>query len=291
MRFVCSAIIFTLTSFSLPVMAKDEAVVSLAKTSKWEMKYDLDSCHLLSKFGQGEQTATMRITRFEPGSSFDLMLYGPMFGSEHAWQHAKIQFGEMPQFGVESVGAGATTEKLPFVILTGLRLDADGISDAKAHQPDVSQSVELKTTSITIRLPQGKAYRLETGSLGASMAAMRTCTDDLVAHWGYDPATMAHLSKPATPIGSPARWVTSADVPMAALSARQNGMIKFRLDVDETGKINECHVLRRFKPNEFDVLTCKLILTRGKFTPALDQAGAPVKSFYISAVRFVIPSD
>ena len=291
MRIRSAAMIVALSATSLPAKANDSAVISLARTSKWEINYDQDSCHLLAKFGQGDQAAIMRITRFEPGSGFDLMLFGQMFSSDHPWQHSSIRFGDRPQFDAGDAGAGKTPEQLSFLILSGLRLDGDERSIDHAKRPEVSPNVEAKTNSITLPLPKGKIYRLETGSLAGPMAAMRTCTDDLVAKWGYDPAVMANLSKPASPIGDPARWITTNDFPTTALRAGLNGLIKFRLDIDETGKIKGCYVLKRFKPNEFDVLTCNLVSKRAQFTPALDALGKPVKAYHVDAVRFTIPED
>ena len=49
-----------------------------------------------------------------------------------------------------------------------------------------------------------------------------------------------------------------------------------------------CRVLYRTNPDEFADLTCALISKRARFAPALDAKGTPVKSFYISNVRWVM---
>ncbi len=65
-----------------------------------------------------------------------------------------------------------------------------------------------------------------------------------------------------------------------------NGYVRFRLDVDETGNVAGCRVLYRTNPDEFADLSCKLISKRAKFAPALDAKGKPVKSYYISQIRW-----
>lgn len=79
MRGISSAFAIILLALPLAAQAKDEPPISLAKTTKWEMNYDADSCHLLAKFGQGEDTLLLRMTRYEPGDALTLMLYGKMF--------------------------------------------------------------------------------------------------------------------------------------------------------------------------------------------------------------------
>ena len=133
------------------------------------------------------------------------------------------------------------------------------------------------------------AYRLELRSMGAPMAALRTCMDNLLTHWGYDPAVVASLSRGVTPIGSPGNWITSADYPSKSLMQGHNGIVQFRLDVDEAGKILGCHILARTNPDEFADVSCRAVSRRAKLQPALDATGRPVKGFYITKVRFIIP--
>ena len=74
MRALVVAILGAALMAPLPSAAKDDPV-TLAKTTKWEMNYDADSCHLLAKFGRGEDTLLLRMTRYEPGDALTLMLY------------------------------------------------------------------------------------------------------------------------------------------------------------------------------------------------------------------------
>lgn len=288
MRKLVGAMIVAALMPPLPSFAKDDPVV-LAKTTKWEMNYDADSCHLLAKFGEGDDTIILNITRFEPGSTFDVMLFGKMFAADRTWVPVKIGFGDSP-LDQRLGGAGLTASKQPFVLFMNLRLDGRVVDSRDPKSLPVSREMEARTTTTTISLPN-RVYRLETGSLAAPFDAMRACTDSLLTAWGYDPAVQATLSKPATPIGSPANWVRAGDYPKDALRTGQSGIVEFRLDLDEAGKISNCHILRRFNHDQFSDLTCHLLTQRARFKPALDATGKLVKTFYINSVRFLVPED
>ena len=44
MRIVLIAAMAGLLAASVPILAKDQPVISLPRVSKWEMNYDIDSC-------------------------------------------------------------------------------------------------------------------------------------------------------------------------------------------------------------------------------------------------------
>lgn len=290
MRGIVACLIASLLAAPLAANAKDDPVVSLAKVTKWEMNYDADSCHLLAKFGQGDDTLVLKFTRFEPGDTLNLMLYGKMFDGKRVWVPVRIGFGDQALRDSQA-GAGTTASKQPFIILMNERVDGVRNSNSNTKLTPVSEALEARTNSITISLSGQKTYRIETGSLGAPLQAMRECTDSLVESWGYNPKSNAKLAKRATPVGNPASWMTTRDYPPGALRATQSGIVQFRLDVDATGKIAGCSVLSHFKPDAFSDITCGLLSKRAHFKPAIDETGHPVKSYYINQIRFVIPED
>lgn len=290
MRKFATAILAAALMLTAPAAAKENSPVSLAKTTKWEMNYDEDSCHLLAKFGQGEDGLLLRMTRYEPGDAFTLMLYGKMFDDKRVWVPVKIGFGDQPMRQSQA-GAGTTAGKQPFIILMNERLDGIRSANANTELRPVDRAIEAKTTSVTVSLSGQRTYRIETGSLAAPLQAMRDCTDSLVKSWGYDLKSEATLTKRPTPTGNPASWMTTRDYPLGALRAAQSGIVQFRLDVAATGKVAGCSVLSDFKPDAFSDITCGLLAKRAHFKPARDETGRPTKSYYINQIRFVIPGD
>ena len=108
----------------------------------------------------------------------------------------------------------------------------------------------------------------------------------LVASFGPGLPEQARLSQPPKPLGVISDWITSADFPKKALNQGSSGLVQFRLDIDETGKVSGCRILYRTNPDDFADLSCKLLTQRAKFSPALDSAGKAVRSFYVSKIRW-----
>lgn len=289
MRFIAVFAVIGLSCHSIPAMAKDRPVISLPKTSKWEINYDRDFCQLLAKFGSGKDGAIFELRREQPGDEFDWLLYSSLVKYDGIAMPIELTFGlngkPIKRTGVALTMNGA--EKLPVVRVSGVRLD--GWDDPKHPElaPAVTVAQEAAITETRIKLPDGKRYRLETGSMGAPLAAMRTCTADLIKTWGYEPAVEETLTRRAVPAASPAKWLGTSDFPEKSLMAGSNGLVRFRLDVGVGGKPTGCSVLYRTNPDEFADLSCKLLMIRARFIPALDAAGKPVKSFYISSIRWV----
>jgi TonB family protein len=93
----------------------------------------------------------------------------------------------------------------------------------------------------------------------------------------------------ATPIGSPASWVTDADYPMEALLKQQQGMVTYQLQIDAQGRPGWCRVVQSSGSESLDAVTCALVRARARFRPARDSKGRPVPSDYQSRLRWVLP--
>ncbi|MBX9730078.1 MAG: energy transducer TonB, partial [Sphingomonas sp.] len=185
-------------------------------------------------------------------------------------------------------GTAQIPRKVPLLMISSLRIDGkDYLAKDEPTDSRVTPEKEAATQSITLKLSSRRQYRLETGPLGAVFKAMRQCTTNLVKSWGFDPDVQANLTKFAEPTGTPERWFTANDYPSGALQNGQSGSLIFRLDVNETGKVDGCRVLYRTNPDEFATLTCKLLLRRATMSPALDSQNRPVRSFYIRKIKWL----
>ena len=66
-------------------------------------------------------------------------------------------------------------------------------------------------------------------------------------------------------------------------------MVTFQLKVSAEGTVEKCLILHSSNVATFDQLTCKLMMQRAKFKPALDSSDRPITSFYVNRVRWQIP--
>lgn len=281
--FLCSAI--GLTSIG----AVDERPpVPRQQIGAWEINYDVDSCNLLAEFGDGPDQTIVRLTRYQPQDSFDLAVYGPAYKFAPTTVSVRLGFGLGAPVKRDAL-TGQAGNKLPLLLINSVRLDGWEPGKQDEEGPAITPAQEAQANLIDLTIPDGKRMQLQSGSFARPMAAMRACIDDLVKSWGYDPAEQAALAASAEPVGSPGGWLKNGDYPTPALRAGHNGIVQFRLDIDEKGKITGCRVLHRTSPDDFADLTCKLIGKRAKFRPARNQDGSPVKSYYVNRARFIIP--
>lgn len=266
---------------SSTLSAKPKSLISMPFVGNWEVNYDDNSCHLYARFGSKPDEIVLKLTRYQPGDPFDLNLFGKPFISGTRDVDVTLDFG-VPGGPVKRAALAGHAGKLPFLLVGFHRIDGRFPDDGSALPP-VTAEQEAAAKSLTIGY-HGKLYRLETGRLDRPLAKLRECQTDLVKFWGFDPTVQAQLSRPATPVGNPGNWAGSNDFPKAALANGQSGRVKFRLDVNEAGAVTNCVVLEQTRPTEFAKTSCQILVRRGKFTPALDKDGKPVRSFWVSSI-------
>ncbi len=267
------------------------------------MNYDEDSCQLSANFGPPENRVGIRFTRYRPGDDFELRVSGEHLPGFGAAASANLLFGPVgSSWRGNATMADIGKVRIAMISSTSLR---DSPFDGRSMLRTVARSrklpvmigaVELSpvtaareaaVSDLTVSLGRSQPFRLELGPMGQPMTAMRACTDDLLRHWGFDPALDGKLRTGPVPVGNPGTWATTKDYPQGALRAGHSGNVRFRVDVADNGQVVGCRILFRTRPDEFADLTCRLISQRARFSPALDAEGKSVKWFYISQVRWV----
>jgi TonB family protein len=103
---------------------------------------------------------------------------------------------------------------------------------------------------------------------------------------GIDVAQLATLSRRALPTGSPTTWLVSRDYPSGAQFTALQGIVNFRLSVDESGMPSACHIQQSSHPPEFDAALCSGMMRRARFIPALDKDGKPLASYFRGTAVF-----
>lgn len=284
-----AVILLVLALDAPPALAAEKPEIALAKTTKWEMNYDKEACHLAARFGTGDESVLMKITRYQPGDDFDLALYGRVFKTGQSSLNVEVGFEPFVSSTKRFAAVGIGDNSMPVFLLSSVRLIEPQNANSLKQVAIVTPAQEAQVKSIFIKWSGSKRIRLETGPMSSPLEAMRLCVDDLVASWGYDPIEQTTLRRRPEPIGSPGNWITTGDYPLGGLQSGANGIVQFRLDIGPNGKVIGCHILYRTKPDAFADLTCRLLTSRARFKPALDRSNVPIRSYFISKVRWIIP--
>ncbi|KQM63392.1 energy transducer TonB [Sphingomonas sp. Leaf17] len=115
------------------------------------------------------------------------------------------------------------------------------------------------------------------------------------------PAPPAPVSPPAPPApvvskaagakGSPASWVSNDDYPPSAIRAGEEGSVGMRWEISTSGRVENCVVTQSSGSSTLDRAACTAMTRRGRYSPALDQAGNPIRSASGARIRWTLPKD
>ncbi|MBY8823214.1 TonB family protein [Sphingomonas colocasiae] len=110
-------------------------------------------------------------------------------------------------------------------------------------------------------------------------------------HIPDDPFSGPKGSKASSAKGDPARWITNDDYPVAAIRARAEGVSSIAWTIDVDGRAIDCKVVRSSGNADLDAAACAALTRRARYSPALDEAGDPVRSTGQRDVGWKLPED
>jgi TonB family protein len=295
------AIIAAVGAASIVAPAQARDVRRLQPSSKWVIDYADDSCRLSRSFGEGDRKVMLFLEQFVPGDTFNMMFVGKSVDLRSQRDKASVRFGPNEEES-EETGVAATTNNTPAIILHGHQrlaplTDAEE-SAAKAavdrnmpfDPPPIGAAREKAATWLEL----GRILRfnlvLETGPMDEALAALRECSWDTIRSWGLDIAQQKSLTRRAYPTQAAYSWFSDDDYPGKMLIRGYEGIVNFRVLVDETGRATSCHIQSSTQPKEFDDVVCRVVMRRARFHPALDARGKPAKSYWRQTVTFRMAS-
>ncbi|MBA4165255.1 MAG: hypothetical protein C0510_11635 [Erythrobacter sp.] len=272
-----------------PARAADDAPVILEPSSQWVVDFAEDKCRLLRTFGEEGNRHVLIFEQGWPSSSFEFTAAGPEF-EQFDTSMVTTHFGgflpveTMQQFLGTNKGFGAAIIYPSLWFAPNDQKDEEpGSTRHSLPQIDPVQASKIDSVSIQ----QGKKEVIfRTGELSEATNVLNQCAQDLLNSWGLD--LDRHRSAVRLPIALNERRVMDAVFPEIAERVARNveqGAIRLRLIVDETGKVIECRQVYATMPQSFEVVACKG-MKRARYKPALDNEGHPMRSYYIFSLSF-----
>lgn len=146
----------------------------------------------------------------------------------------------------------------------------------------------------------GLLTRLDLAGLAAAADRLADC--------GTQAATAAYFPPPAPPPPLPptgpgkrrpahpridlGALISPDDYPAAAIRARDEGIVDYRLDIDPAGGVTGCSITGSSGSAVLDSATCRLLLGRGRlarFAPARDRKGRRAAGSYSGSIVWRLP--
>ena len=247
------------------------------------MDYAPESCRLIRSFGPAASPVLIKLEKFSLTDRPSLMVVGKRFSADTPYPRARVGFGDAPLAERSALAGSMGDARTPMLLMPSVDL-IPRPPEVLVIAPDPTAERQVRT--LTVQQVGAKAIMLQLGPMDKPMDAMRTCIDGLVKSWGLDPASQRNLTRPAMPTASPRSWVTDNDYPHVAIQGGENGLVHFRLMIDETGNPAKCVIQSKTKPDDFAPVVCKAIMKRARFQPAIDAQGKPIVSYFTSVVLF-----
>lgn len=167
-----------------------------------------------------------------------------------------------------------------------------GVSDKRVRLINLNSAQTAALASTTsLRWSGGGTDALDLGPMVDVMKILEDCRRDLRRYWSIGPENEnGRISGPKAE-NSLISLFSSDDYPSQASSRNQQGTTGIMLLIDEQGRLRDCMVEQTSGIATLDIMACLVIRKRGKFSPALDRAGKPVKGAYSQRIRWVLPGE
>jgi len=72
------------------------------------------------------------------------------------------------------------------------------------------------------------------------------------------------------------------DYPREAAEEGWHGVARADLTISPDGQVTACKIVQSTRHKLLDDYTCKMLMTRARFTPAKDKDGKPIESHFIT---------
>ena len=156
--------------------------------------------------------------------------------------------------------------------------DPDPDGDGYALAPEVFAASQVLWNC----LHTARAGELEDGDQ-SDASEQEAASDDKAEKVAED------LSAPPVKIDASEPWFAGEDFPDSAVRDGRQGDVRYDLTVGADGKVVGCQASGPPNSPDLESATCTAVMTRARFKPALNAAGAPVVGEISGSVRWTLP--
>jgi TonB family protein len=257
-----AAFLLIVAIFIRPAAASSEP---LAPVRPWNLDYGDTQCTAAREFGDTSKPFVLGIVPAPDGETYELLVSRPRSGPDFAT--------EMP--GTVDFGNGPIKA---WLLYWGAKRGKSSIYQWRISAGEMAAG--RNATHVVLHASGGETFDFRLSLMPALLDGLEKCTADLRRYWNIDGEKDGSIASPSK--GDVRAIFTSDDYPGDAMDNRQQGTAQYMLLIDEKGAVAACHVLKPSGVPVLDAMGCQVIRQRAKFSPALDKAGKPVRSTYVT---------
>jgi len=248
----------------------------LQPSGKWVVDFAENACVLSRQFGLGDNSLTAHFKAAMIGDGFEIVI---------AKSEERPSAEEYAEGWIERPD-GSKVKPLYFdsystiskTRLTRALLDPD------------SYMLGSDGERIVLRVSREQRYDLALPGLKQALKVMQDCSKGLRKDHGVSEESLARVAIPAKSRRSVGRYFSSSDYPDVAVRKGDQGNVGVLYWVEINGRVKDCKVVETSHRPALDEQTCKVLLDRSRFSPALDSAGAPIRSARYQRIRWRMPA-
>ncbi|MCJ1960313.1 TonB family protein [Novosphingobium mangrovi (ex Hu et al. 2023)] len=278
--------------------AKPDTFV-LEASSPWNVDWADNACLLQRMYGEGEEGVLLRFMNFTPDYTYQIQLTGGPAKLNLPHRDIDVAFAPFPSYEADAIAAKVddTYDSLLFTTEIAIdhdeldRMDADQRASALAKgeepNPHFVRPVAGEVDHFDVDLGP-RTLRFNTGALEKPLAALRTCTRDLLRQWGVDPDVQDQVAYEARPAGDgELRRQMGLKFPRNLIRKGAQARVNVVVTVDPQGKMQGCRVPLSQNDPRFDELVCER-MTNLTFEPARLADDTPVTSYWAVTATFIL---
>jgi len=301
---------------SAPAAQAQDTAEIYKPTGGWTADYGEDYCRLIRTFSNGEEEVSVALERTQPGEPVRLVFVGNSIKTYRSAEQIGYHFlpsgsEARSRFFLSETADGQQYMTFDPVMLAPIG-GSGGITSVVARQDfsqnsggsvpngqvasapppynrTAEQEIARAITGLSLSTGLASPVQFETGSLRAPIAALQTCSDDLLKEWGLDPEQHKTMTASVVPNPNPDGVLPQGTIPFTEFGKLNGGANDVRLVIGADGKPSSCTVRSPSLAATVNERICKLAMERASFQPAKDASGAPMASFWMGSPMFLGP--
>jgi hypothetical protein len=276
--------------------AQDVPASMYKPAGQWSLDYGDDYCRLARNFTDGTNTLAVAFERIEPSANMRLILVGPDLktyrsAEEIGWHFLPSDAERKARATYSQTGDGKRWYNLGPVTLAAATPPTPGSPPAPPalYSRTAEQATAKGISGLVLDTGLTTPVQVDTGDLGAPIAALQACADDLAKSWGLDPTALKSETAPAVPEGGGVGWLPQGTIAFTDFAKLGGGSNQVRLMVDASGKPTSCAIHWPTLDEATNDKICKALMDKARFTPAKDVSGQPMAGYWIGSPLFLGP--
>ena len=258
-----------------PLASLQAAPAVPAPAGEWMLNQDEHSCSIVTKMaGAGRQTLTIGVGPAQEGAEGSLAGNFPRLAAQ--FRQIKVDIVLLPT----SFRATA---------LAAVTMDPGNWQDILQFWdlPEMFVDQFSQSSGLAIEAKGKRRFQAQYSNPAKAVSELQACNEMLMRRWGLNAVAIAALKRKPKLVPGVA-LIKPHDYPATSLQRGEQGTTVVRYIVDRDGRAKNCILVVSSGFKAIDIQSCKSLLARGRFEPALDALGNTVAAETVSVFKWAI---